>query len=131
MKVMSSYLTKEIFLCNTQNHYRKLQLMKIQNSLENSPNWYIYIEPERLWQPENQRVCREMVSTINIKSYAHKVSPKWLHNCELNKDDIIQYAKVDMKPEQYNYGQLRKCGRGRGALLCPVSNNQPWKHTYK
>jgi hypothetical protein len=43
----------------------------------------------------NQGVCYEPVSYINITSYIHKVLAIWLPKHELNEDGTNWHAKVD------------------------------------
>lgn len=71
---------------------------------------------ERAWR----LVFCKTVSPTNFRSYTHKISPTWLHKCELYKHDS-GHAKGDgrnsirLQPYIMNHRQLSK-GRSRRAL---------------
>lgn len=50
---------------------------------------------ERQLEAEDERVCCEIVSPRNVKSYTHKASPTWMPKHELNRDGTNIYANMD------------------------------------
>ena len=62
--------------------------------------------------------CCKVLSPSNIRSHTQKVWPKWLSKCELNKDNVIGYAKADREkptrsqPYTKDWRQPRKAGEG-------------------
>lgn len=72
--------------------------------------------PQTLKDPEDSEICYEMVSPRNITGYTNIVLQILLLNCELNKDDISEHAKLEReistRPHPYittmsNWGKLR------------------------
>lgn len=90
-------------------------------AVESSSDGYNYktvlhlrnIAEEGQKEPEDQRIYCEIVSPSNTRTYACEVSPIWLPECELNRGDISEHARLDeekpMRPQPYreNYKNLK------------------------
>lgn len=108
-------------------------MVKLQFALDSQKSEEIFINS--LWG---------YVSLSNGRSSTHKVSPAWLSNSKLNKDDTDKHAKVnegkthEVSTLHKNYRQLRNSGSGASSLprdkhssWLPKPNGKSWKHIYK
>lgn len=85
ISLVISEIQIKITVCGS--HYRKPQLIKMQSFMDLSPNGTSKIQSvtlrlrqhceervERLWESEDQGVCYEIVSPVNVRSYTRRVS---------------------------------------------------------
>ena len=62
---------------------------------------------------QDQGVCCHTVSSMNIKSYTHNISPTWLPKRGLRQDDINRHTNIDgekaTRPQIYTkyHGQIK------------------------
>lgn len=118
-----------------------------------SPNWHIYNKTSTLRLRENYgggdgKTVRARGSgswlqdcaSWNIRSYSHKLSPTWLPNQELNKDEAKLKCQTGWRKDhkasslhkEGNWENLRRKrwpSPGKNTQIgCLVPNGQPLKH---